>query len=364
MLNQIKLYGVIGEDVTAVQVKQQIDAMDQTQPLVVRIHSEGGSVPDGLAIYDALQAYAGPKKAIIESAAFSIASHIAMAFEDVEITENGYLMIHNPHMDVSGDDSAHTQAADVLNKMKTSMVEAYKRKTGKSEEEVLSVMAKETWINAKEALASGYVNRITQPKSVRIAARSMNIPKGVIESLSGDTPKPQPTKDETMSQEPVAATVEEIEARFPTMKPERILACIKRKLPLASVMTEALSAMEEEMTALKAKLAEYEMKAATEVVVETEPSEEEVAAKAMEEEEMQAKVKAEEEVKMQAKAKAGVKPVAKARGPVGGVSAKAKWDSAISAKVENGIPKAKAASLVNKENPGLREQMLDEVNAQ
>ena len=345
MSNEIKLYGVIGEDVLAKDVKNALDGMDQAQPLVVRIHSEGGAVNEGLAIYDAIKAYAGPKRAVIESAAFSIASHIAMAFDDVEITENGYLMIHNPHMEVGGDDVAHAQAAEVLGKLKESMVTAYSQKTGKPREEVLAVMANETWINAREALAGGYVSRIMPPQ-LKAVAKMKSLPKAVADSLGGEskTPSPQSTGEKPMSSEVQAATIEEIEAAFPRMKPDRILACVKRKLPMASVMTEALGAMEEELMAAKAKLAEYEQmaaaKAATEVSIETEPTEEEMMAKA--------------------KAKSGVKPLAKATTTK--PSAKSQWDSLLAAKVAQGVPRAKAVLQIRSECPGLCEQMVEEHN--
>jgi len=63
-----------------------------------------------------------------------------------------------------------------------------------------------------------------------------------------------------------------------------------------------------------------------------------------------------------AKAKSGVAPIAQAKAKPQG-TAKANWASLVQAKVTAGIPRAKATVLVNKENPGLREQMLDEVNA-
>jgi len=344
MPNEIKLYGVIGEDVTAVDVKTQLDAMDQTQPLVVRIHSEGGAVSDGLAMYDAFRSYAGPKRAVVESAALSIASHIAMAFDDLEITENGYLMIHNPHMEVAGDDLAHAQAADCLSQLKESMVTAYSSRTGKSRDEVLAVMANETWINARDALAGGYVSRIMPPQ-LRAVAKTKTIPKAVLDSLCGvpNKPSPQSTGDDPMSSEPIAATIEEIEAKFPTMKPDRILACVKKKLPMASVMSEALAAMEDELTQCKAKLAQLEQaKAESEsvTVTEEEPQEETMA---------------------KAKAKAGVKPVAKATNTTK-PSALAQWNSLLSAKVGQGIPKSKAVMAIASEHPGLREQMVEEVN--
>ena len=60
----------------------------------------------------------------------------------------------------------------------------------------------------------------------------------------------------------------------------------------------------------------------------------------------------------------GVKPVAKSNaGAVSAVSALSQWSTKISAKVASGISKDRAVAIVNRENPGLREQMLSEVNS-
>jgi ATP-dependent protease ClpP protease subunit len=361
MPNEIKLYGIIGEDVRAVEVKQQLDAMDQTQPLTVRIHSEGGSVSDGMGIYDAFKAYSGPKRAVIESAAFSIASYIAMAFDDVEITENGYLMIHNPHMEVAGDDAALSHGAGVLSKLKDSMVQAYSQKTGKSVDEVLAIMSAETWVNAAEAISGGWANRITAPKrQLRAVARSKQMPQGVFESLFGDGSdagqKREPDKERSMSEstKPVAASLAEIKAAFPKAKAEFILTCIERQLPMASVMTDALAAMDEELNTLRAKVAKFEEEAAAKAM----ETEEEVVPPVTEED------KEEVEAKAKAKAKSGVRPVAKsASGSVPKQSATAQWTGSVSAKVSSGLSRAQAIHAVEREFPGLREQMIEEANA-
>lgn len=47
-----------------------------------------------------------------------------------------------------------------------------------------------------------------------------------------------------------------------------------------------------------------------------------------------------------------------------GQSATARWKTAIEAKLKAGVPRAQAILAADKENPGLRERMLREVNAQ
>ena len=57
-------------EVSAAFVRAQLAAADPSETLTVRIHSEGGSVFEGFAIYDALQAYQGAKRCVIASSAF------------------------------------------------------------------------------------------------------------------------------------------------------------------------------------------------------------------------------------------------------------------------------------------------------
>jgi len=363
MANEVLLYGVIGEKILASDVKDQLATFDQTQPLTVRIHSEGGSVMDGIALYDAFKAYAGPKKAVIESAAFSIASYIAMAFDEVEITENGYLMIHNPSSDEGGDDEDHAATATVLAKLKDSMVRAYAAKTGKPEAEVVSIMKAETWFNAQEALSSGLVNRINgnklQPR--KMVAWKRNMPQRVVTSLFGEVQDAgevrEPTREKSMSesQKPVAASLAEIKAAFPKAKAEFLVSCLEKSLPMASVMSEALSAMDEELQALRAQLADANAKLsakAEEPAVVEEVVEEEVA---MEEEEEVPAAKA------KAKAK-GVSPVAKIATP-SRKSATAEFESKIQAILATGKPRVAAVRAILVENPELHQRMLEEANA-
>lgn len=356
MSNEIVIGEIGGDGISAKDVKAFLVGCDVSQPMIARIHSEGGEVFEGFAMYDDFKSYPGPKKCIIESAAFSIASYVAMAFDQVEITTNGYLMIHNPWSVTEGDDAEHAKNAMLLAKLKESMVGAYREKTGKSEQEILSIMKNETFFNATEALAFGLVNTIaSKPVVAKPFARKKQMPQRVFASLfeaddAGDKREPTKGKPMSESQKPMAASLAEIKAAFPKAKAEFVLKCLERSLPLASVMTEALSALDEENQTLKAQLAKAmeDMNAKAALEIEVEPGEEE-----MPEEEMASKAKAK---------RTGAKPIAKSK-PSGGLSAKAQWLSKINAKVSEGIKRDKAAALVNRENPGLREQMLDEVNA-
>ena len=365
MTKTIRIDGVIGSsdgESSAAMIREQLPE-NGTDPIAVKIHSEGGSVFEGFAIHDAFAAYQGPKSLSIESSAFSIASFIACAFEDVEISSNGYMMLHNPYAAVEGDDEDFARQSEMLGKLKTSMVSAYAQRSGKSEDEIKTILKNETYLNAQQSVEMGLAKRIAgQPVIGRAFAKVKTMPHGVVAALfgAGSDGENRETEGKPMSTAPVAATIQEIKAAYPKAKSDFIVKCLERSLPMASVASAAAEEMmsenedlKKQVTAMTEELAKYK---AAELEISTEDEGEEVPdAKAMEDEE--------KKPDMQAKAKAkGVKPVAKAR--TSGPSASARWNQAI----ESCLPKCngnkmKAAALADRNNPGLRQAFVDEFNA-
>jgi hypothetical protein len=154
---------------------------------------------------------------------------------------------------------------------------------------------------------------------------------------------------------PVAATVEEIEAQFPKMKPTTILACLKKKMPLAQVAQAAMEETMSENQMLAAKCQELEQKYAameqemTALKASMMPSEEEppVVVPAVEEE--------------QSRASTGVAAVAKAT--TAGPTATTKWNDEIQSRVSKGMTKAQAALDVDTTFPDLRSRFVAEAKA-
>lgn len=357
-MKTIRIDGVIGQaegEVSAEWVRTQLPT-NATEPIRISIHSEGGSVFEGFAIHDVLTQYAGPKTIAVESTAFSIASFIAMAGDEIEMSPNAYFMLHNPRVSIEGDDAELSKTAEMISSLKTNMVNAYAERMGKPVDQVQAILKEETYFNATDAIAVGLADRITQkPINGRPLACLATMPHGVVSALFGagsggdnDSQKGHQMTEST----PVAATVQQIKAAFPKAKAEFVLSCIEKQMPMASVAAAAaeemmkenedlkaqVKAMEEEMQALKAKAQEYE------VTLESGDEEEE------------------EDKPMPAQAKArGAKPVARAAG--NGPSASARWNQAINDALPSvGGNKMKAVALASRKNPGLREQMLAEVN--
>ena len=354
---RITIDGVIGTnegEISSQFIKSQLP-VNGTDPIEISIHSEGGSVFEGFAIYDALRAYPGLKKCVVASSAFSIASFIPMACDDVEITPNGYMMLHSPYSETGGTADEMMNKASLLAQMKRSMIAAYCEKTKKQATDFESILSKDTFLNAEQCLAYGLVNRITPaPITGRIFARIQSMPHGIVQALFGAGPSGdnrEKTKEQSMSsQTPVAATVKQIKAAFPKAKSDFIVRAMEQEMPMeqvaATFATEAMSenemlvarmsAMETEIAALKA--------ASPSAPLPTQQPE------------------ATYEPEARAVAKSGVKPVAKAASSTPTVSAKVRWNQLVQAKIAQGMDRAKACRIANKENPEVREQLVAEAN--
>lgn len=136
--------------------------------LDVRINSPGGSVFDGIAIFNALERQKENITVYVDGIAASIASLIALAGEKTIIAENGLFMIHNPFALAIGDHNEMAKTAEILNKIREAMLNSYSNKTGRSREALIDLMEKETWFTADEALENGFVDEIS--KSMSLAA--------------------------------------------------------------------------------------------------------------------------------------------------------------------------------------------------
>ncbi|MGA0177102.1 MAG: head maturation protease, ClpP-related [Chthoniobacterales bacterium] len=132
------------------------------QHIHLRINSPGGSVVEGTAIYNALRRHQGGLTVHIDALAASMASVIAMAGAPVYIADNALLMIHNPWTVSMGDSDQLRREADLLDKLKDNLRNAYVRKTGMESDRIAEMMDSETWLDAVEAVALGFADAIEE----------------------------------------------------------------------------------------------------------------------------------------------------------------------------------------------------------
>lgn len=164
-MKEILIYAQIGdtmwdEGVSAGQIKAELDEADG-EDVNVRINSAGGSVFEGYAIYSLLKDYKGKVTIIIDSLCASIASVIAMAGDEIQIADNGMVMIHNPMGGAFGGSDEMRKTANLLDKIQLQIMDTYAKRTGLDQETIAKMMAEETWFNATEAMQYHFADSST-----------------------------------------------------------------------------------------------------------------------------------------------------------------------------------------------------------
>lgn len=158
------IYDVIDSfwGVRAIDVATFLNTLTDGTKLNVRINSPGGDVFEARAISTAIKNYKGQKTVYIDGLAASAATTIALAGDSVEIAEGSFFMIHNAWTFAMGDKNSLLETADLLGKVDIAIAADYANKTGKDEKAIAELMDAETWMNAQEAVDSGFCDKLQE----------------------------------------------------------------------------------------------------------------------------------------------------------------------------------------------------------
>lgn len=188
----IYIYDVI-DSYWGVSAKGVIDALNQAadaQTLRIRINSPGGDVFESRAIIEAIKRFNGKTIGCIDSLAASAATSIALACDEVEMSDGGFFMIHNASGIAWGDKKALRDTADLLEKVEGVIAAEYATETGKDLEQIVAWMEAETWFTAAEAIEAGFVDRLSAPAQKTSNAWNLAAFDKVPEALKQTTPVP------------------------------------------------------------------------------------------------------------------------------------------------------------------------------
>ena len=163
------IYDVISPDwgANALDVVDAIANAGDSKTLNIHINSPGGDVFESRAIMAAIGRFPGKTVAHIDSLCASAATSIACACDEVVMAQGGMYMIHNASGMAWGDKQALRDTADLLQKVELSIVGDYTTKTSLPEAEVVAMMNAETWMTADEALAKGFIDRISSKSTAK-----------------------------------------------------------------------------------------------------------------------------------------------------------------------------------------------------
>lgn len=170
---EILIYDQIGLDMWGEGLSSR-DFVSQVKELNVkrlnlRINSPGGFITEGKVIYNTIKNLKYDVWAYVDGIAASTASWLLMAADKRIINENAQIMIHDPWGMAMGDAQSMRDTADRLDQEKMSIIGMYEARVNLSTAMIEDMMAKETWMDAREAVGYQFVDEIDANRRVMAA---------------------------------------------------------------------------------------------------------------------------------------------------------------------------------------------------
>lgn len=165
----------------------------------LRINSPGGDVFAGRVIEQAIRECSAKVIAHVDGYAASAASYVALAADEVVISQGGFFMIHKAWSIGYGNSDDLMKMAGLLEKIDGSLADTYVRETQQDRQQILDWMTAETWFTADEAVKYGFADRIAEAAAKASAQWDMSAyahaPKAAAPTppRAEDPPPPAPT---------------------------------------------------------------------------------------------------------------------------------------------------------------------------
>lgn len=168
-MQKISIFGLISA-ATSETVKFQIDALDRNLPLLVEINSDGGSVADGIAIYNMLRGWPGGVTVEAVGWALSIASVVLQAGTKRIAHESALIMVHAPWTSTTGNSNSMRDSASLLEQVSSTMFAIYRR-TGQPDAVISKWLnGEDHWFTASDAKNLGLVDEVISNTDTRANA--------------------------------------------------------------------------------------------------------------------------------------------------------------------------------------------------
>lgn len=200
---ELDMFGEIGEDWfgEGIGFENFFNELKQYdgKKLVINLDSVGGNVSDGFAIANAIKQRNGETICRVYSMSASIATQIMLACDRVECFRNSLIMIHLCSGYAYGNKNDFKKQIEIMDKIDNLLADAYVERTGKDKQEVLDLMAAETWYNGQEALEIHLVDNIIDSNmtaKANISVADLKDFKNVPQSLINKEEEERKAKEE------------------------------------------------------------------------------------------------------------------------------------------------------------------------
>lgn len=169
-VTEILMYDEIGEDpwfgtgISAKTFAEDLNSID-TDEIHLRINSPGGNVFEGIAMLNAVRRHKAKVTVFVDGLAASAASIVAMGGDEVVMSRNAELMIHDAWGIAIGNADEMQKMANDLGRASDNLASAYADKAGGDVAQWREAMKAETWFSDKEAVAAGLADRVEPSKT-------------------------------------------------------------------------------------------------------------------------------------------------------------------------------------------------------
>jgi len=148
-------------ETSAEYFRKALEAIPDTDTIELHINSYGGSVKEGVAIYNQLKRKNCKEIiAYVDGFAYSIASVILQAADRRIMGLGTSLLIHNMWISTTGNAEDLRKAADDLDILMESNRQIYLERATITEDELIEIMAKETYLTPDQAISMGFADEV------------------------------------------------------------------------------------------------------------------------------------------------------------------------------------------------------------
>lgn len=161
MVQDIYIYGEVGKQVTLDTVLK--DITPKASGYIVHIHSNGGDVFEGYAIYNALKNTGKEITVYVEGTCASIATLIASAGNKIIMNTKSAWMIHSPRIaSMSGTSKDLRNVAGQLDKIESQLIDSWVGRTNLTREQLTVMYDQETWLTPEQAVEMGFADGVQE----------------------------------------------------------------------------------------------------------------------------------------------------------------------------------------------------------
>jgi len=170
MMDRIIFLGCAIDDTVANIVQGQLlylASVDRKAPISIYLNTPGGSVSAGLGIYDTMQLVEPQVNTICTGLAASMGSVLLAAGQERSILPHARVLIHQPLGGAQGQASDILIAAKEIELCRQELVSILSEHTGQPQEKLMADMDRDFWMNSRQALEYGIVDKILETKKQR-----------------------------------------------------------------------------------------------------------------------------------------------------------------------------------------------------